>query len=174
MDYGNEDRVILQDILASGSQIPPGQEDFIDENVEFEPVVSAGKSSVVEKKEVEKDVSSEPSLSLSGSLNTTSSSGIGDSISDSTFFNFIERNVKGDFTGLSIKKKLVFNVKSPAGVSVLADGSVAIVSRLYDCVKIFSRTGSPLSCPLEGHREFEKPTNILRLSNGKIVVRDTK
>ena len=91
---------------------------------------------------------------------------------DSSFFNFTEK--KGDFVSLSIKKKHVFKVSTPAGVSVLADGSVAIVSRMSDCVKIFSRAGAPLPCPLEGHRKFEKPTNILRLSNGKIVVRDLK
>ena len=174
MDYGNEDRVILQDILTSGSLIPPGQEEYIDENVFNKPAVGAEKSVVPEEKErKESRVVSDQSLSLAGSMNTTSSSGIGDSI-NTTFFNFIEKNSKGDFTSLTIKKKLVFKVSTPAGMCVLADGSVAIASRMSDCVKIFSRSGNPLPCPLEGHRKFEKPTNILQLSNGNIVVRDAR
>ena len=174
MDYGNEDRVILQDILTSSSLIPPGQEEYIDENVFSKPAVGAEKSVVPEEKErKESRVVSDQSLSLAGSMNTTSSSGIGDSI-NTTFFNFIEKNSKGDFSSLTIKKKLVFKVSTPAGMCVLADGSVAIASRMSDCVKIFSRTGSPLPSTLKGHRKFEKPTNILRLANGKIVVRDTK
>ena len=71
-----------------------------------------------------------------------------------------------------MKMKNVFDVQAPAGVTVLADGTVAVVSRLENSVKIFTRTGSPLPCPLRGHRGFDKPTNILRLSNGRIVVRD--
>ena len=174
MDYGNEDRVILQDILTSSSLIPPGQEEYIDENVFNKPAVGAEKSVVPEEKErKESRVVSDQSLSLAGSMNTTSSSGIGDSI-NTTFFNFIEKNSKGDFTSLTIKKKLVFKVSTPAGMCVLADGSVAIASRMSDCVKIFSRSGNPLPCPLEGHRKFEKPTNILQLSNGNIVVRDAR
>ena len=91
-----------------------------------------------------------------------------------SFFSFIEKDSKGDFASLTLKKKLVFKVNSPAGVSVLADGSLAIVSRQTESVKMFSRTGSPLPALLEGHRKLEKPTNILQLANGKIVVRDTK
>ena len=93
---------------------------------------------------------------------------------DRSFFSFIEKDSKGDFASLSLKKKLVFKVNSPAGMSVLADGSLAIVSRQTETVKIFSRTGSPLPDLLEGHRRLEKPTNILQLANGNIVVRDTK
>ena len=166
VDYDNEDKVNLQDIVVSSSQIPPGQEDFIDENVGVEPAVSAAEVMVLKKEE--KETRSEPSPSLPGTLNTTTDSGIGKSFTDPKVFNFIEKN------GLSIKKKQVFKVSTPAGVSVLADGSVAIVSRMSDCVKFFSRTGAPLPCLLTGHRKFDKPTNVLRLSNGKIVVRDTK
>ena len=170
VDYGNEEEVALQYILKTSAEIPTGES--IDEFVtgQFEdpdPEKDGGIPS--------KEVRSEPSHSVSGgeSLNTTTSSGIGDSI-NTTFFSFIEKDSKGDFTSLTLKKKVVFNVNTPAGVSVLADGSVAIVSRMSDSVKLFSRTGSPLRCPLEGHRKFERPTNILRLANGKIVVRDTK
>ena len=170
VDYGNEEEVALQYILKTSAEIPTGES--IDEFVtgQFEdpdPEKDGGIPS--------KEVRSEPSHSVSGgeSLNTTTSSGIGDSI-NTTFFSFIEKDSKGDFTSLTLKKKVVFNVNTPAGVSVLADGSVAIVSRMSDSVKLFSRTGSPLPCPLEGHRKFERPTNILRLANGKIVVRDTK
>ena len=172
VDYDNEDKVNLQDIVTSSSQIPPGQEDFIDENVEVKPAVSAEKSVVLEKEKEGRSDQSSPSLLAT--LNSTTSSGIGESIMDSSFFSFTEKDPKGDFVSLSLKKKQVFKVSTPAGVSVLGDGSVAIVSRLSDCVKIFSRTGAPLNCTLKGHRKFEKPTNILRLSNGKIVVRDTK
>ena len=170
VDYGNEEEVALQYILKTSAEIPTGES--IDEFVtgQFEdpdPEKDGGIPS--------KEVRSEPSHSVSGgeSLNTTTSSGIGDSI-NTTFFSFIEKDSKGDFTSLTLKKKVVFNVNTPAGVSVLADGSVAIVSRMSDSVKLFSRAGSPLPCPLEGHRKFERPTNILRLANGKIVVRDTK
>ena len=170
VDYGNEEEVALQYILKTSAEIPAGES--IDEFVtgQFEdpdPEKDGGIPS--------KEVRSEPSHSVSGgeSVNTTTSSGIGDSI-NTTFFSFIEKDSKGDFTSLTLKKKVVFNVNTPAGVSVLADGSVAIVSRMSDSVKLFSRTGSPLRCPLEGHRKFERPTNILRLANGKIVIRDTK
>jgi len=169
VDYDNEDKVIIQDIVASSSEIPPGQEDFIDENVGEEPAVSAAKSMVLKKEE---ETRSEPSPSLPGPLNSTTDSGIGKSMTEPDFFNFMEKN--GDTLSLSIKKKHVFKVSGPAGVTVLADGSVAIVSRMSDSVKIFSRTGAPLPCLLEGPRKFDKPTNILRLANGKIVVRDAK
>ena len=59
VDYGNEDSVNFQFILTSSSRIPPGQEDFIDENVELEyfasqPAVLAAKSVAVESKSEEK------------------------------------------------------------------------------------------------------------------------
>ena len=71
-----------------------------------------------------------------------------------------------------MKKRFVYGVTSPTGVTVLPGGAVAIVNRKENCVKVYNREGVPLPSPFRGHRGFDKPTDILKLSSGKIAVRD--
>ena len=167
IDYGNEDEVQLEDIVTDRSKIPPGQEEFIDENV----VEQAG-SGVQESVEVEakEKVTARPSDLGGETLSSTDSSGIGESINTTSFFSFTEKD--GAERRLSMKKRFVYGVTSPTGVTVLPGGAVAIVNRKENCVKVYNREGVPLPSPFRGHRGFDKPTDILKLSSGKIAVRD--
>ena len=157
IDYGNEDSVSIGAILKDGLEIPKGED--IDELVAQSPNLEVSL----------KENAEERTLSLSDdggeSRSSTDSSGIGDSINSTVF--------SSPKPQLSMKKSFVFGVKSPAGVTVLKDGSVAVVSRSNNCIKVYSREGVPLSCPLNGHRPFAKPTDIVKLSNEKLVVRDS-
>ena len=72
---------------------------------------------------------------------------------------------------LSVKKILEFKVPEPVGICLLADGSLAVACRNQDAVLRFSKTGNEL-IPLESRRGFQRPSDILQLRSGEVVVRD--
>ena len=74
---------------------------------------------------------------------------------------------------VSLKKKFVFRLPGPVGVALLADRSIAVACRNNNEVRRISSTGNHLRS-LESKIGFDKPTDVLQLSSGKVVVRDCK
>jgi len=73
----------------------------------------------------------------------------------------------------SLRKKFVFSsLPGPVGLAVLADKSIAVACRSVNTVKRISRTGNRL-CSIRSD-DLDKPTDVLQLSTGEIVVRDSK
>ena len=71
----------------------------------------------------------------------------------------------------TLKKMAEFKVRHPVGVCLLADGSIAVACRNQNVVMRFSKTGNEL-ISLESSRGFDRPTDILQLRSGEVVVRD--
>ena len=65
-------------------------------------------------------------------------------------------------------------LSDPVGVGILADRSVAVVSRNDQAVYRYSPTSGKLLGQLElgGEARFQTPTDICVLSNGRVAVRD--
>ena len=79
---------------------------------------------------------------------------------------------RGRWVPGSLKKKFVFSsLPGPVGLALLADGSIAVACRNSNTVKRVSRTGNPL-CSFKCD-DLDKPTDVLQLSNGGVVVRDS-
>ena len=160
------------------SNVSASEVEDVEENAEvFKPlknvqVLEAGENVDVNKTGVEDDEASreiervgEVSVKIVASDETEEKLFTG-----SGGFMFLLRDRPGK-QKLTIKKMLDFKVSEPVGICLLADGSLAVACRNQNAVLRFSKTGNEL-ISLESRLGFNRPTDILQLRTGEVVVRD--
>jgi len=83
-------------------------------------------------------------------------------------------SLKNGFPSLIVKEVLTINnLQGPMGVTVLQDKSLAVVCRDANCVARYNIQGGFLEF-LKPGREFVKPSDILTLASGEVLVRDDR
>merc|ERR1740137_93525 len=144
MDYGNSERVKVEDIVGGVEDVPHGE--VVDANVQQKKTVPImpGQTGKVQACNTKLDFLSVATLGPDG------------------------------VAVLAAQETLVIkDLAGPIGVTVLADGSLAVVCRGGNCVSRYSMGGEFLGNIMPG-REFVKPSDILTLASGEVAVRDER